>query len=293
MLGSLFSSGSSAARQAARAERKGMQQAIAEQRRQFDETRNMLMPFVDAGTGQLDSLTQGAGLEGFAGNLNEILMSEAFDPIRQRRQEAINANFGQAGLLNSSGRARAIADDLTDFGMGIEGMLFDRQGGLAGMGQNAAGSLAGFGQQTAQNIGNLQAGMGQSRAAGILSSQQARSNALNQGLGMLGGIGGGALMGQAGMLGSLGAAGGAGLGLLMSDSRLKTNITPVGEVGPLTVYQWDWIPELKELGIEIDMTTGFLAEDVESVYPEHVHPVGKFKAVDYRSVLDRIEKELH
>lgn len=292
-MGSLFSDPASAAKKAAKVQANSAKLGIEEQRRQFDETRDLLMPFINSGTGMLGNLEQGATLGGFASNLNDIMNSSALDPLRAKRMEAINAAFGKSGMLNSSSRAGAVADDLTDFSLAIEQLLSGRQQGLATMGLSGAGTLGGFGANTAGNIANLQQAAGQAQASGILGAQQARAGQIDQILGLGAGAAGGALLGGAGMMGGLGAGGGAALGLLFSDSRLKTNIEATGNIGPLTVYRWDWIPELAEMGVEIPMNTGFIAEEVERIFPEHVHPFGPFKAVDYESVLNKLDEVLH
>lgn len=296
-IGGLFGGGGSSARrsirQAQEAEQAGLQAGIDEQRRQFDSTREMLMPFIESGTGMLGGLGESATLGGFASNLDAIMGSGELDPLRAQRRGAIDSAFGASGMLNSGARSQAIADDLTDFSLGIEGLLNQRQGGLMDAGMRTAGGLAGFGQQNAAIIGDLESRIGQSKASSILGQQQQRMQSQNQLLSTLGGIGGGALMGAGGMMGGLGAAGGAGLGLLFSDSRLKENIQKTGSVGPLNLYRWDWVPELDALGIKPTMKQGFLAEEVEAVFPEFVHPVGRFKAVDYQGVIDRLEEVLH
>lgn len=265
--------GEKAARRGANAEVEAQLKAIEEQRRQFDATREMLQPFVDAGSGQLGALGDSATLGGLASNLDAIMNSSELDPLREQRLGAINTAFGSSGMLNSGSRASAIANDLTDFSLGIEGLLNNRQAGLASMGAGAAGGLAGIGQQSANAISGLQQGIGQSQAAGIIGAQQARSNLAQQGLGILG------TAGQA--------------LLTFSDSRLKENIREIGAIGPLSVYEWDWVPELEAVGIKLAMNAGFMADEVEQLFPEHVHQFGRFQVVDYPRVLDRLEEVLH
>jgi hypothetical protein len=240
----------------------------------------------------MDEVTGGASLGGFADMLNQILNSDQFSGLREQRLGALNAGFGKSGMLGSGQRAEAIANDLTDFGLGIEELLYGRQSGLVNNAQNAASGLGAFGQNSANAISQLQQGIGESRAGGILGSEQVRAGNLQQLLGLGTSALGGALAGGAGLLGSgVGAGGGAGLAMLFSDRRLKENIRPVGEIGPLTVYDWDWIPEVKDLGLT--MTRGFIADEVEAVFPKYVHNVGKFKAIDYQGLMDKLDEVLH
>lgn len=293
-MGNLFSDPSKAISRAQAAEQQALESGIAEQRRQFDETRDMLMPYVNAGTGVLGSLTDSSGLAGFGQNITDILNDPSLQPLRQQRADAISTALGASGMLNSGTRANAIGNDLTDFATSIESLLNQRQSGLANMGVGAAGGLAGFGQNTASNISNLMGQIGQSQASGVLSQQQAKASGINQLLGLGGSALGGALLGGSGMLGSLGAGSGAALGLLFSDSRLKENIKKTGNVGPLNVYHWDWRPEVEvALGVRPQMDKGFLAEEVEAVFPQFVHPVGPFKAIDYQGLLNHLEEVIH
>ena len=279
---------------AAKAQAWGAELGIKEQRRQFEFIRDLMAPYVEAGRQGVPGMVEGSSLSGFAGNLNEILSSPELDPLRKQRQEAINQQMGKAGLLRSGARSQAISGDLSDYAIGLENMLFGRQANLAASGQNAAAGLGGFGQQTGANIANLYGQQGQAAASGILADAQAQNAFINQLMGLGIGAGAGALAGSTGALGSgIGAGGGAALGLLFSDSRLKDNLRPMGNMGPLTVYEWDWIPEFEALGFDTSMRVGFLAEDVEQIFPEFVHKTGPFKALDYAGLLDKLEKVTH
>lgn len=285
-----FNSGKDAAKYEARANAK----AIDEQRRQFDYVQQLLSPYVSAGTEMLPMFTDAATLGGFGANIDEILNSEALDPLRESRMNAITTQMGKGGMLNSGRRATAIANDLTDFSLGIEQLLTGRQGNIVGAGQNAAAGLGGFGQTMASNVGNLQQATGRAYASGSLADDQAKTAWINQLIGLGTTAGAGALAGGMGAFGSgIGAGGGAALGLLFSDSKLKTNIREVGNVGPLSLYEWEWVPELEALGIKPDMTTGFLAEDVEQIFPEYVHPIGPYKAVDYAGLINKLDEVIH
>ena len=217
-LGRGIGSKKSAPKDAANIQAASQQQAIDEQRRQFDATRASLMPFITQGQDFMGQVGQGATLGGFSSSLNDILNSPAFAGLRDQRTQAINSSFGHGGMLNSGGRASAIGNDLTNFGLGIENMLYGRQQGIENNGLNAASGLGAFGQNSANSIGTLMQGQGEAQANGLLGSQQAKTQFINQLL--------------------------TGAGALFSDRRLKENIRPVSEIGPLTVYDWDWIPEI-------------------------------------------------
>lgn len=95
----------------------------------------------------------------------------------------------------------------------------------------------------------------------------------------------GALLGSGGSLlgsnpGALG--GGSGLlGLLGSDVRLKTDIEQIGQLNDgLNLYRYRYktdAPGTKRVGL--------MAHEVEQKYPEAVHTINGFKAVDYDMVV--------
>ena len=83
------------------------------------------------------------------------------------------------------------------------------------------------------------------------------------------------------------------LKLTLSDAKLKKNIRHVGNFGPLPLYEWEWAPDLQALGIEIDFVVGFLADEVEILFPEFVYQVGPYKAVDYAGLLNNLNEVIH
>jgi hypothetical protein len=61
--------------------------------------------------------------------------------------------------------------------------IYNMLAGIAGTGQTATGQVAQAGGQSASNIANLLSSQGDARAAGIVGSSNAWTNALNQGIG--------------------------------------------------------------------------------------------------------------
>jgi len=68
------------------------------------------------------------------------------------------------------------------------------------------------------------------------------------------------------------------LGALMSDRRLKTNIKQEGEAYGLPVYSFRYVWG--------EDSIGFMADEVEKVYPEAVSEVGGYKMVDYKMIAE-------
>ena len=96
-------------------------------------------------------------------------------------------------------------------------------------------------------------------------------------LGSLTGGGGGVLGAAGGALGAVGGAVSSGVSAIggalgISDVRLKTAITRVGEFKPgVGIYEWQWTKEALEMGAEPERTRGVLAQEVLAVDPDRVH----------------------
>lgn len=162
ILGGMF--GSSAAKQQAAA----MREAIAEQRRQYNETVGRMKPYYEFGTGQLNALG------GWLDDPNKSPMSYLDPGYEFRRQQGlagVTGNAATAGLIQSGDTLRA----LEQYGQGLAsseyGNAFNRwlgegtfRQGLAGMGQSAAANLGYIGANTAANIGNFMGRAGEAEA---------------------------------------------------------------------------------------------------------------------------------
>ncbi len=113
-----------------------------------------------------------------------------FDALKNERMRAVQSQLGAGGLTRSGTALQEIADVPTDLGMQIEQMLYGRQGNLAQIGQGAEQSLysgginaaSGLGQLGAQTAGNIQQGyanMGQAQGAGALTGAQSMAAGIN------------------------------------------------------------------------------------------------------------------
>ena len=86
---------------------------------------------------------------------------------------------------------------------------------------------------------------------------------------------------QQGLYSLLGAGAQAGA-YAWSDRALKTDIEKIGTRGPLNVYsfRYAWGPRRH---------VGFMADEVEALFPHAVREIGGFKQVDYAEVLECLE----
>jgi len=181
-------------------------------------------------------------------------------------------------------------------------------------GRGAALGLGQIGAGTSANIANLFADQGATLFQGVQQDIQSSSDLFGDVLNLAGTIGGAALGGPLGAsLGSnlastfTGPSGGgnlpniSGIGsglrntqgtFFSSDRDLKENVEPIGKIGPLTLYQWDWIPETKNMIINAFPTMGFVYDEVKKHFPEFTKVLCGFGSVNYKGLLDRIEGEL-
>lgn len=207
-----------------------------------------IQPFQQAGAAQLPALTAGATQQGLESSLQSILGGDAFGSLVGERQSALQGQLAAGGLTRSGTALQKAAAIPTDLAFQIENMLSGRQQGLAQQGLGAAGASAGiFGQQ------------GENVSAGILSDAQAQAAGLSQ-------------------LGNIGSS------LFFSDPRLKINTEKVSDIGDLSVYQWDWIPEAEGTVIWNNNTVGFMADEVKEKYPDRVEEVNGWMMIDYHGL---------
>lgn len=264
------------------------QQGIDELRRQFGQTQANVNPFIQAGIGQLGALEQGATVGGFGERLAAIFSGGALDPLIAERTRGAQGQLAAGGLTRSGTALQEISAIPQDIGLAIESLLTGRSQNLAGAGQNAALGLGQLSGQNASNIASIFGQQGQNIIGGAQQDAQSNSGFFGDVLGLAGSVGG-ALGGDADFISNVGSN---FKSLFSSDRDLKENIEPIGKIGPLTLYQWDWIPETKDMIINTFPTMGFVADEVKQHFPEFVKNICGFDAVDYRGVLDQIESEL-
>jgi hypothetical protein len=247
------------------------QQAIDELKRQYEETKTNLAPFLTAGTDALTGVTQGASFSGLGERLNEIFNSSYFDGLVGERTNAVNSNLAASGLMRSGTAIEEAANIPTDLALQIESLISGRETGLANTGLNAAVGIGNTGSATASAIANLLNNTGQAYQQGAITDAQSDAagtqNLINTGLAVAGIFSGGGF----------------------SDPALKENIEEVGQIHDLKLYQWDWIEKAKDTIVDKCMTMGFMADEVKEKYPQFIHEFAGFMTVDYHGLLNHLE----
>lgn len=148
------------ANKSAKAQGKGGDAAIAEQRRQYDQTREDQLPWLQAGG---SALTQMQRLN--AGDYSSFQASPDYQFAMQQGIQGLDRSAARGGNLFSGGHSA----DLMKFGQGLASQnyntYYNRLAGLAGVGQTAANNIGQFGQNAANSIGGAYQANGLARAS--------------------------------------------------------------------------------------------------------------------------------
>jgi hypothetical protein len=243
---------------------------IQEQRRQFDALRELLKPYVEAGTPALEqqqALLGMGGPEAERAAIERIQGGVGFQESIRQGEEALLQRASATGGLRGGNIQAALAQFRPAMLREAIDQQYSRLGGMTSLGQQSAAGVGTAGMETGSAIARLQAERGAALAGGELGQAKAFSGILNlpaQVLGMQYGAGG--KMGQ------------PGLSNVFSDRRLKKNIKQIGtRPDGLNVYEFDYI-------WGGGRQTGLMAQEVQSVYPGAVSESGGYLMVDYSKV---------
>lgn len=160
-----------AEKKAGEARAAGITEGIAEQRRQFDVTREDFAGFRERGgvagereaefLGLRGAEAERAALEGFTES-----PGQAF--LRERGLRAANRAASVSGELGGGNILEELQRRGTGFAQQFLGERLDRLAGVAGRGLQATTAGAGFGRDISANISGLLGARGEARAGGIL-----------------------------------------------------------------------------------------------------------------------------
>jgi hypothetical protein len=187
------SSQKKAAKKAAAAQQLSDAQAIAEQQRQYDQTRTDLSPFMQAGQSALGAQGDLLGLNG-AGAQGSAIAGLKDSPLYQslfgNGQEALLANASATGGLRGGNTQGALANFGRDTLAGVIQSQLANLGGVSQQGQNAAAQVGSFGAGSANNIAGLLQSQGQAQAGAALAGGAANVGLINGATSALGSLAG-------------------------------------------------------------------------------------------------------
>jgi hypothetical protein len=166
---------------AADAQSKSNAAAIAEDRRQYDQSRTDQMPFMLAGYDALD-----AQKKFLAGDWSGFQDSPDYAFAVDQGFKGLNRNLAAGGAYGSGG---ADADRIA-LGQGLAtqyaGNYWNKLAGRAGQGQTSVGQIGQLGANMAGRIGGYMQDSGNARASAYANSANAWGNAGNQLAGLAG-----------------------------------------------------------------------------------------------------------
>lgn len=192
------------AKKAAKAQTKAADQSVAEQRRQYDQTRADQAPWRTAGSAAIDKMAAVYGLNGMTAKNPDGTPAQyggffASPDYQFRKDESIkaaNAGLSSRGLLGSGAAVRAKTALAGNLASSEFGDWWNRLAGVAGVGQTATQATSNAGQNAANNISAAYQNAGNARASAYMNTGAAINNGLQNMAGLYafnagGGFGGG------------------------------------------------------------------------------------------------------
>lgn len=189
---------------------------IAENGRQFDVVRQLLAPYVNAGTDSLGRYRGLAGVDGPQAQQDAITALQAtpqFGALTKQGEDAILQNASATGGLRGGNVQTGLANYRTNVLSGLIDQQLGRYGSLINIGQNSAAGTGSAAMTTGTNNANLMQQAGAAQAGGIVASTNAITNALGGVGGFAAGRGGAYTVAPASTgYGGAGPSGGGGFG---------------------------------------------------------------------------------
>lgn len=169
-----------AASTAAGAQTAASEAGIAEQRRQFDAVRELLKPYVEAGTGAVSAQKNLIGLGGVAEQqkaIEALQGSPQFQMLMQQGENALLQNASATGGLRGGNIQAALAQFRPQILSQLIESQFGKLGSLSGLGQASAAGQAAAAQQTGSGIATLLGQTGAAQAGAALAAGQGQAQA--------------------------------------------------------------------------------------------------------------------
>jgi len=205
--------------------------------------------------------------------IQDAMASPLYSSIMGTREAGEEA-LARRAAAGSGLRGGATTASLVDYNTQLSNEALLR--GYEGQQQQEAQRLSGLGQlaqlpSNATNIAQMTSNIGATQASGITGAAQAEQQAL----GTLLGLGG-----------TLGAA-------AISDERLKIIDRKVSDTAHpyIDVYEWEWNDKAEQFGKK-GREKGYIAQEVEKVWPEFVTTNDKGYKMVYKEALEQKLEEM-
>jgi hypothetical protein len=167
---------------AIKAQGKWYESAIDEQRRQYDTSRQDLMPWMQGGQSALMQLLKLYGLSPTGqgqvgpGDMSGFQQTPDYQFRFNEGMRGLDAGAAARGALDSGAARKAAINYAGNLASGEFNNYANRLAGLAGVGQSSATSIGGFGQNAANQISGIQTGFGDNLASSYLAKGQNSAN---------------------------------------------------------------------------------------------------------------------
>ena len=267
---------SSAIKKAGRQQAGSADAAIAEQRRQSEQSREDFAPILERGNlagERLNAFLGLAGPEAEQAAISGFQESPGQAFLRERQERALVRNESALGGLGGGNVRTALEEQAFGIASTQLGERKDRLAGVAALGAGATGQVGQLGQAGAANIGNIGLQSGANRAASTLALSNARRSGLANIAGAFTGSGG-LFDAIAASRAATSASGSPLAGRRPSDRRLKRNIKRIGTVNGYPWYSFEYIWG--------EISQGVMSDEVP---PEFVTRVDGFDQVDYSRII--------
>ncbi len=176
-----------AAERAAQIQAGASDQAIAEQRRQFDTLIELMSPYVTSGNqaiGQQGALIGLGGQQAQQDAISQLEQSPMFTSLLRQGENAMLQNASATGGIRGGNTQSALMQFRPDLLAQVINDQYSKLGGLTQIGQASAAGQASAGMQNASNIGALLADRGAALAGGQLAKGSVARNTFGDLLGI-------------------------------------------------------------------------------------------------------------
>jgi len=160
---------------AAKAQKNAANQQIAEQRRQYDQTRTDYAPWRAAGESALSRLNN----EMTGGATSAFTETPGYDFRLSEGVKAAERSAAARGRLGSGATMKAVQRYGEGLASNEYGNWWNRNAGLAGVGQAATDATANYGQQATNNITGALGAAGNARASSYANTGSAINSGIN------------------------------------------------------------------------------------------------------------------
>lgn len=165
-----------AARESRDLAKQASDQAIAEQRRQYDTSRADFAPYMAAGTAAVNRLNAASG-----GDLSQFQASPDYNFVRSEGQRDIGNSFAARGGAASGNALRALSQYNANLASGEYGNWWNRQQGLAGIGSGASSVVTNAGANSTGDISRNLLGTAGVMGDNLRYAADARASGINNG----------------------------------------------------------------------------------------------------------------